>query len=203
MSAFKVGKSVLFQDESCLWSAFQQGDVNAFERIYKTYFPSLLSYGKRLSADQDLVQDLVQDVFVTIWTRRATLQNLDTIKYYLFKILRNRLSKMHQKTTLYGSEGQLSADNDLVSPSIEFLITQQETSNRQHAQLQNAIAQLPDRQHEAIMLAFYHDFSNEQIASIMGINHQSVTNHLNRALGSLRGQLSKLYIIGLLLYQLV
>lgn len=203
MSASNVRKNAMFHNESFLWRAFQQGDTKAFEVIYETYFPSLLSYGSRLSSDHDLIEDLVQDVFVTIWTRRATLRDLDTIKYYLFKILRNRLSRVHQKTSLSVSEGQLSVDNDLVFPSIEFLITQQETSTQQHAQLQNAIAQLPNRQREAIMLAFYHDFSNEEIAGIMGINHQSVTNHLNRALISLRELLSKLYIVGLALSQLV
>ncbi len=192
----------MFHDERYLWKAFQQGDIQAFEVLYETYASTLISYGNRLSSDHDLVQDLVQDVFVDIWTRRATLRSLDTIKYYLFKILRNKLSKAHQITAHFMSEGQLPADGDPFSPSIEVLIMQQEVSTQQHAQIQDAILQLPDRQREAIMLAFYHDFSNEEIAGIMGINHQSVTNLLNRALGSLRGLLSRFYTILLLLSQL-
>lgn len=191
----------MFQNESHLWKAFQQGDLNAFGVIYETHVTSILAYGKRLTTDHDLVRDLVQDVFVDIWTRRATLRDLHTIKYYLFKILRNKLARAHQKTALFIREGQVLIDKEPSSPSIEFLITQQEASTQQASQLQDAISRLPDRQREAIMLAFYHDFTNEEIARIMGINHQSVVNHINRALVALRGLLTKLYIIALLLSQ--
>lgn len=201
MYALKGSQHAMFQSESHLWKAFQQGDIKAFGVIYETYAASILSYGKRLTTDHDLVRDLVQDVFVDIWTRRATLRDLHTIKYYLFKILRNKLARTHQKTALFVRQGHVSLNNEPFSPSIEFLITQQEASTQQSSQLQDAITRLPDRQREAIMLAFYHDFTNEEIAGIMGINHQSVVNHINRALVALRGLLTKLYIMALLISQ--
>ena len=195
MNAFPVDSRHRFQDEASLWSAFQQGDIHAFEVIYQTHASTLLSYGKRLCADHDLVGDVVQDIFVEIWTRRATLRDLHTIKFYLFRIMRNKLARLHQKTVLFVHDSQESVADDLFTPSIEFLITQQETNQHQSSRLQQAVTQLPDRQREAIMLAFYHDFSNEEIAGIMGINHQSVINHLNRALISLRGMVSKIMLL--------
>ena len=176
----------MYQDEARLWKAFQQGDIKAFEVIYELHSPTLIAYGKRLCSDHHLVKDLVQDIFIDIWMRRKTLRDLHTIRFYLFKIMRNRLAKLHTKTPLLVGDDYLSDNEAPFIPSIEFLITQQETSADQSAQLQRAITQLSDRQREAIMLAFYHDFSNEEIAGIMGINHQSVINHLNRALTTLR-----------------
>lgn len=195
MNAFPVDSRDRFQDEASLWKAFQQGDIYAFEVIYQTHASTLLSYGKRLCPDHDLVSDVVQDIFVEIWTRRSTLRDLHTIKYYLFRVMRNKLARQHQKNALFISDDQESVTDDLFTPSIEFLITQQETSHYQVSRLQQAIAQLPDRQREAIMLSFYHDFSNEEIAGIMGINHQSVINHLNRALIALRGVVSKIMLL--------
>lgn len=195
MNAFPVESRDRFEDEASLWNAFQQGEIYAFELIYQTHASTLLAYGKRLCADHDLVSDMVQDIFVEIWTRRATLRDLHTIKYYLFRIMRNKLARLHQKTAHFVSDSQEWVADDLFTPSIEFLITQQEASQHQLSRLQQAIAQLPERQREAIMLAFYHDFSNEEIAGIMGINHQSVINHLNRALISLRGLVSKLMLL--------
>jgi RNA polymerase sigma factor (sigma-70 family) len=196
--------SRIFDDDSGLWNAFQQGDVEAFEHIYRTHSSLLLTYGKRLCSDHDLVNDVVQDVFVEIWTRRSTLRDLHTIKYYLFRIVRNKLSKIRTNVPLLATDGEdVMADDQLLSPSIEFLITQQETSNDQSARLQKAITKLPSRQREAITLAFYHDFSNDEIAGIMGINHQSVINHLNRALICLRDLFTShpimLILIGLFL----
>ncbi|WP_186736497.1 RNA polymerase sigma factor [Spirosoma utsteinense] len=190
----------MFQDEACLWKAFQQGDIRAFEVIYETHSSTLLAYGKRLCTDHHLVKDIVQDIFMEIWTRRRTLRDLHTIKYYLFKIMRNKLSRLHQKTAVLAGEGLWLDEDNQFTPSIEFLITQQETSSKQLAQLQNAIARLPGRQREAIMLAFYHDFSNDEIAGIMSINHQSVINHLNRALSALRDLFLKVPILALLLH---
>lgn len=183
----------MFLTESALWNAFQRGDVNAFEEIYRTHSAPLFAYGKRLSADHDLVQDTVQDIFVEIWTRRATLRDLHTIKYYLFRIMRNKLARLHQKAAVLVHDDDVSFDfQRLFSPAIDDLITQEETSVEQVARLQQSIRQLPGRQREAIMLAFYDNFSNEEIAGIMGINHQSVINHLNRGLTTLRDLLANL-----------
>ncbi|QKZ12177.1 RNA polymerase sigma factor [Spirosoma sp. KUDC1026] len=183
----------MFLTESALWTAFQRGDVNAFEEIYRTHSAPLFAYGKRLCADHDLVQDTVQDIFVEIWTRRATLRNLHTIKYYLFRIMRNKLARLHQKAAVLVHDDELSFDfQRLFSPAVDDLITQQETSAEQVARLQQSIRQLPGRQREAIILAFYDNFSNEEIAGIMGINHQSVINHLNRGLTTLRDLLANL-----------
>jgi RNA polymerase sigma factor (sigma-70 family) len=183
----------MFLTESALWNAFQRGDVNAFEEIYRTHSAPLFAYGKRLCADHDLVQDTVQDIFVEIWTRRATLRDLHTIKYYLFRIMRNKLARLHQKAAVLVHDDDVSFDfQRLFSPAIDDLITQEETSVEQVARLQQSIRQLPGRQREAIMLAFYDNFSNEEIAGIMGINHQSVINHLNRGLTTLRDLLANL-----------
>jgi len=180
----------LFQNDSDLWNAFQQGDIRAYKYIYQTHFDPLFAYGKRLCPDHDLVKDIVQDIFVDIWTSRSSLRDLHTIKFYLFKIMRNRLSKRQPLTTILSYE-DLPDDQQLLTPSIESVITQYETSSDQASRLQKAIKELPSRQREAILLAFYHDFSNEEIAGIMGINNQSVINHLNRAFTALRDLLHR------------
>lgn len=175
----------MFENEACLWKAFQEGDLQAFELIYQRHATSMLAYGKRLCTDPQLVADCVQDVFIDIWTQRKTLRSLSTIRYYLFRIMRNKLARAYPLMTVPVGPAELLHDDQL-SPSIEHLITQQESRQQQVRQLQEAIQQLPGRQREAIMLAFYHDFSNEEIAGIMGINQQSVVNHLNRAFTTLR-----------------
>jgi RNA polymerase sigma factor (sigma-70 family) len=198
MSTFSIKRLHRFEDEASLWKAFQQGDIQAFEVIYQTHISALLAYGKHLCRDHDQVSDVVQDVFVDIWTRRATLRSLHTIRYYLFRIMRNKLARLHQEAVLFIDDQQTPPPNDLITQSIEFLISQQEANQQQIAQLKQAINQLPDRQHEAIILAFYHNLDNDEIADLMGINHQSVINHLNRALASLRGVVNKAFL--LLLY---
>ena len=191
----------MFQNEATLWKAFRQGNIIAFERIYETHAAVLLSYGKRLCNDHDLVKDLVQDIFVDLWARRQTLRDLHTIRFYLFRVMRNRLARQHQQTPTLVSDALLAEQEDLLTPSIEVLIAQQEGNQRRQNQLQRAITQLPARQREAIMLAFFDEFSNDDIAAIMGINQQSVSNHINRALNTLREWVSRAPMLLLLVDQ--
>lgn len=181
--------------DSELWKAFRSGSLAAFEQLYSRHSPMLLSYGKRLSADHALVQDAIQDVFIDLWKRHTTLTQPDNVRFYLFRVLRNRLLR-HLTTAANPLLHSQEVDNDfdgLSYPSIDVLLTDQETNEHLQNRLHISIDKLPPRQREAIMLAFYHQFSNAEIADIMRINNQSVTNHITRALHTLRDLLTGVF----------
>lgn len=197
-----MNKANLFPTDTLLWDAFRAGDLLAFEQIYRTHSRSLLSYGKRLCADRDQVQDAVQDVFMELWKRRATLCHLATIRFYLFRVLRNRLVKQISSHTDPLLHPQVLSDEAelLTIPSVDLLLTEQETAEHVQHRLRHALESLPHRQREALTLAFYHQLSNSEIAHIMNINSQSVTNHISRALLTLRGLMAGVLSTLLLLY---
>lgn len=197
-----MNKSNVFLTDTLLWDAFRAGDLLAFEQIYRAHSRALLSYGKRLCADHDRVQDAVQDVFMELWKRRATLCDLATIRFYLFRVLRNRLVRQMSAHTDPLLHPQLLGDEAerLSIPSVDFLLTEQETIEHVQHQLRHAIASLPQRQREALTLAFYHQLSNAEIADVMAINSQSVTNHISRALLTLRGLMAGVLSAWLLLF---
>ena len=181
-----------FSTDTALWNAFRAGDRTAFEQIYRMHSRNLLSYGKRLCSDHNQVQDAVQDVFMEIWKRRATLCELNTIRFYLFRVLRNRLVKQINSHTDPLLHPQILYDEaELLSiPAIDYILAEQETTEHVQHQLRHSIESLPQRQREALTLAFYHQLSNSEIAQIMHINTQSVTNHISRALLTLRGMMT-------------
>ncbi len=176
--------------------------MQAFEQIYRDHFTMLLSYGKRISNDPELVEDAIQDVYVELWKRRENLKSLHTIKFYLFRVLRNRLYNLRQADLPLVPEDDEDNPEDkfqeLYSPAIEASLIEEEVTSLQNARLKKALEELPGRQREAIMLAFYDEFTTEEIAGIMGINQQSVNNHLNRAYGLLRKLLTDTLLVVLL-----
>lgn len=180
--------STSFATDALLWDAFREGDVLAFEQLYNAHAGPLLVYGKRLSTDTAQVADAVQDVFLEIWKRRATLTTPNAIRFYLFRIMRNRLVGHLTRTTdpLHQASDLTDVDDRLSSPSLETLLTELDTQQQQQVRLRRAVESLPPRQQEALTLAYYHQFSNEEVAQIMGINPQSVTNHISRAILALR-----------------
>ncbi len=187
-----------YTDDTELWLAFKQGELQAFEQIYRNHFSMLLSYGKRISSDVEMVEDAIQDVYVELWKRRENLKSLHTIKFYLFRVLRNRLYNLRQSDLLVTQEDVDFPEDrlsDYFSPAIEANLIEEESTSLQNARLKQAIGELPARQREAVLLAFYDDFSTDEIAGIMGINQQSVNNHLNRAYASLRKHLTDSIIL--------
>ncbi|HYH55355.1 MAG TPA: sigma factor, partial [Anseongella sp.] len=88
--------------EGELWDLFRKGEKEAFDLIYHNYVHLLYNYGIRISSDTVLVEDGIQDLFVEIWQKRATLGATGSIKYYLFKSLRRKISrKVLRETRFY------------------------------------------------------------------------------------------------------
>ena len=172
------------------WSRFKSGDVNALESIYRTHVKSLINYGLKITADPDLIKDCIQDLFIELWKSRQNLADTDQPKFYLFRALRNKLSKaISQQSFVSEAEMQLSSDSFLTE-YVELAIADKEQQLQNSVTLKQLLEKLPKRQQEAIYLRFYHNFSYEIIASMMNMNYQSVLNLMQRALKSLRKEYS-------------
>lgn len=168
------------------WRRFKDGDVKALEGIYRDHIKSLINYGLRITPDLNLVKDCIQDLFIELWKNRQNLADTDQPKYYLFRALRNKLSRAvtHQS---FVSEAEMQLpSNDLLTNHIELEMLAREQEIQTRKTLQQLLEKLPRRQQEVIYLRFYHNFPYEVIASTMNMNYQSVLNLVQRALKALR-----------------
>ena len=183
--------------DASLWDDFRTGNERAFERIFLAHYDELYGYGMRLSRDEELVKDAIQNLFQRLWQRRAQLGTVADLKPYLFKALRHQVADEQaaaQRRSLlpadYEPEFQVQ-----YSPE-DFLIAQQLTAE-QHTQLLAALSQLNNRQREAVHLKFFDGFAYERIADIMALNPQSVRNLIHQAVTRLRQALLPLSLAGL------
>ena len=182
------------KNTSELWNSFKKGNKKSFETLYQSNIKELINYGYRVTNNKDFVRDGIQDLFLDLWKQRENLSPTNSIQFYLFRALRNRilrniskedssrftLSEFDHKLIENIAEVQNGIENDKESP--------------QYKQLYHAVANLPKRQQEAIQLRYYHEFELEEIASIMEINNQSVRNMLFRAIAHLRNVIKPLVI---------
>lgn len=200
-----MNRSLLTDDE--LWQFVRQSQEWAFTALMERHFAALLNYGRKFSYNNDLVQDCVQDVLVDLWQRRSHTQTIQSIRAYLFTAVRNRVCRRDQQDQRFGS---LTSEVEEAPFTIVFSIEDEwianEIDHSRLTQLNAFINQLPPRQKEIIYLRFYQGLDNEQIAAIMDINYQSVSNLLHRALAKLRTQfptLSLPTLLGLYLTRLI
>lgn len=187
-------------EDKILWQAFKKGDESAFTILYQKYVRILYSYGKKLIADEEAVEDMIQDLFIDLWQSRTKLADVESPKFYLFRSLRRRIHKS-QLSGHHNQSWEIVDDHILpVSLPKEYEIIEAENSQRQKDELNVWLKNLPVRQYEVLMLKFYQDFSYEEIAEMLTINEQSVRNLIQRAVLKLRQLTISLLFINLFLF---
>jgi RNA polymerase sigma factor (sigma-70 family) len=176
-------------DANILWNSFLDGDDKAFVDIYHLFIHPLLSYGKKLTNDHELVQDAVQGIFIDLYQKRSKKHfPINNLKAYLFIALKNSILQKILQNRIYNDK---MVDNyQLNEFNIEYSFQDQminlEISREKHQRLQNAIVTLPSKQKEIIYLKFEEGLEYTVIARLMKITVESARKQLYRALLSLR-----------------
>lgn len=173
-----------------IWKSLKEGDLNAFGVLFETYYPLLHSYGLKISQNEALTEDTLQDFFLYIYEHRQNLSDLDTIAPYLFTSYKRfiiNVLKKDKKLKLIDVSEEVIVD---IQFSKEELMTHQETENFKNKNIAILLNKLPKRQKEAIYLKYYSGLKTTEISEIMNINYQSVVNTLHKAINNLKEDVS-------------
>jgi RNA polymerase sigma-70 factor (ECF subfamily) len=183
------------EQEQTLWKDMISGNKKSFEDLYNQYFQALINYGFRITKNENLIEDAVQELFISIWNNRTNLSEVNEVKFYLFRSLKNRILRQLEKDIFDKSEDIDVYLDFLNSISEEQKKIDSEQFDANLDTLQRAIAHLPIRQQEVINLKYYHDFTLDEIAKLMDVNKQSVSNLLFRSYAILRKLLKNFTIL--------
>ena len=185
--------------EQILWMAFLNGDQESYTKLYELFIRDMYRYGTSLVTTSDaFVLDCIHDVFTEIWAKRSRLSVPDNVKYYLLKALKTRI--MHLLDRKERSFKPLSeVDLQIFEPNDLEIIEELEVANSRQERLKILIAQLPNRQQEALKLRFIENLNYTEIGDLLEVNTQSAKNLVFRAIEKLRGWIV-LPFINLFLY---
>ena len=171
-----------------IWDDFRRGSKKALEIIYGDHYTSLYHYGIKFCKDQDLVKDLIQELFIELIDSGSKLSPTDNILFYLLRALRNKLVKQLSEKSKFSASVQEVSDFDLIE-SIENQLIVREDEDRLRSRIISAIKRLSAKQQEIIYLRFYCDLSYTEIAGVFDVNIQTGRNLMNRAISSLKEDL--------------
>ena len=150
-----------------IWGEFKRGSQSAFEFIYVKYFPLLFNYGRQFSCDTDLVQDIIQDLFIYLQEKKAGLADVSSIKFYLYKSYKTRIVRHLGKNKFSWEELDYDRNQGFeVMIGDDFSTISLDEELRQ--KMEKAFTLLTKRQKEVIIYYFYEGFSYAQITSLMG-----------------------------------
>lgn len=175
-----------------LWIRFKSGDDNALSTLYSLYVNQLYSYGLKISRDDHIVKDCIQEVFINLVDKRQILLISEKTHLYLFKSLRNKIiEEARSHTRKKKIEELLVHDINSQSLSAEELIVCSEEENFQKKIINSAMEGLSEHQREAIFLKYSEDLSYDDIAIVLDIDIASVRTLMYRTLKKIKESITK------------
>lgn len=173
-----------------------QGDESAFRQLFHHYHHHLAQYIFQLTASRELAEEIVQDVFLKIWTTRESLVNVQSFHAWLFT-----LSKNHALNALRKVVREKAKQQRWSTANPQAVITEEATAAEaeQTALLEQAISQLPGQQKKVLILSRYHHLKYNEIAQKMNISRETVKSYLRIAMVSITKYVTNRSLFGWLL----
>ena len=173
-----------------LTSAATQGDEEAFAALMRRHKTWLYRFIRRYAGDSDEAYDLLQDTFVSAWQALARFDPQRSFPVWLRRIALNkcrdrarRLAVRRAALSLFG----LDAANSRYVPAADELAGSEQALRR----LDQAIANLPRRLKEPLILTTLQGLSHKEAAAILGINAKAVEMRVYRARRRLAAELQR------------
>jgi RNA polymerase sigma-70 factor (ECF subfamily) len=162
------------------------GDRGAFKQLYDLYWDDIYYIALSFLKSPEWSQDVIQDIFIKIWQKRATLPAVEQFKSYLFIIARNELiSALRQKMRADGHNDQYRQHlpEQFLAPDQSFAVKELET------QIGQAVQQLPEQQKRIFLMTRNDGLSHDEIAQQLGLARKTVANNITKALNHIRDYL--------------
>lgn len=182
--------------ENSLISLVKENDEAAFREIYERYSGLLYVFAFKKLKNEDEAKDIVQEIFIVLWDKRADFNFHTSLTSYLFRAIRNRALNIfvHQKyRDDYASSFQHYLDHK--SPEADTQLMEKELA----AIIEREIDALPEKMREIFILSRNEQLSHREIAEKLGISELTVKTQVKKALRKLRMKLGLIiYLIWLL-----
>ncbi|HSA54774.1 MAG TPA: RNA polymerase sigma-70 factor [Gemmatimonadaceae bacterium] len=172
-----------------LLQRIRAGDERALEIVFRTHYSGMASFVQRFVRTPDVAEELVQDLFLKLWTKREQLSDIETFRTYLYRAARNQALNWlrRQKLERRWQEEHAGDEEATTAQTADEDASEHEVAVAVRA----AIDRLPPRCREVFLLSRDGGLTYLEIARTLDISVKTVETQMGRALKSLRTALQR------------
>ena len=187
-----MGKKRETQSDSLVVRDLKKGDAKAMEEIVRRYSNKVYNLAYHLTRDSAAAEEIMQDVFLTVIAKIATLTNEAYFSTWLYRVTTNaaygflrKEKKFSEQTPVEDLDGEHHASVDWSELPDDVLL-----SEESREVLKRSIDSLPEAMRTVVIMKDMEGLKNEEIAEALGISVPAVKSRLHRGRLMLRDQLS-------------
>jgi RNA polymerase sigma-70 factor (ECF subfamily) len=173
------------ESDEWLMGQVAQGRRECLETLVRRYASPLLTYIERMVGNHHQAEELFQDVFLAVWTKRRTYRFPSAFRSWLYTIATNRCRQAFRKArTPEAAPAEKLAEMASVAADASPVEAAVATETAQLVSV--AVAQLPPQQRTVLVLRNWNGLSYAEIAHIVGRTEATVRSHVHHALANIR-----------------
>lgn len=170
------------REDDTLLMRLRAGDMDALRELFDVYYLPLCCYAVQWVDDDREAQDIVQDIFVSLWEKRH-FANIMNIKRYLYVSVRNASVAAVRRRMDTAALSEIEAD---LEPGAEMPLFTLEELNEREAMLRERLKELSPREYEVLMAVVVNNRKYREAAAEMGVTENTIKMLLKRAMRKLR-----------------
>ncbi|PRD45500.1 RNA polymerase sigma factor [Sphingobacterium haloxyli] len=174
-------------DEFVLVDSLHRGEEAGLVGIYRLYNKQILFFAQKYVKNYQIAEEIVADVFVKLWERRASFSSLYRIRAFLYIATKNKCLNQLRGTSLCESLDDVESYEELLSEDADAFTKIIRTELLKA--IYDEVQKLPEKQREVFNKTFLEDKTAEDIAKEMNMAPHAVYANKSRALAALRHNL--------------
>lgn len=163
-------------NDTTLIEDIKNGDSNAFNYLMDTYYNKLCYYANNLVNDVEASEDIVQNVYIKVWTKRKKIKFTTSIQNYLYKAVYNEFIDLKRKPNKYVAleKSHINAINQVIEKKDDDFELMIDILNRE-------IECLPSKCKQVFILNKKDGLTHLEISKHLNISIKTVEGHITRA----------------------
>jgi len=174
--------------EAPLIARVNAGDRDAFSLIYRDHYAGMWRLAHRLTGSDDIACDVVHDIFLNVWHKRASWAPHATLREYFLRAARNESLRVLAHDAVVHKHAGVVRHTVTSTPAATDDVSVQDDLERA---VVRAIAELPERQRSAFLLRWDEELSTAAIGRVLGISDVAAGKLIAKAQRTLRDVLQR------------